>query len=645
MDFQRFGIDPRLAQAAEDLGIDFFFYEKMLSHAVENKENVCAKISLEAGREEVVLLPVLQWLLSGESRKALVVVPDLQSGDRCAQAIDRLGAGAGIETCRVGRASLAEGGPESAVFEGDPSSAVVIGKLSDLMVACPPLDLREYGFIVADGADRLAESPPDLVRQFVGALIPSWERRVVLACGRISVKTKNLARDLADNPTEICIDGEVAKAQSVLKETWDVSSELKFKFLLGLLERDKPARVCVFCNLRDTAEEVSRRLEVNGLGTDYILGALAVDRKLAVLDKVKAGNCPCLVLTDQGAEGLEIGAFPLVVNYDIPLEPEFFVKRIEMLDRADPGAKVVSLACERYNYGLPIIESYIDAKLEALPADESLLSIADKSEGMSFDRKQRREDGRRDEARRQEPRNPDEGRRGQGQARGDGRSGGRGQQRRDAYPRDANRSRDSQRDAYPREDRSPEIRKSISEATGGALDMGSNSPLVEKPRIQGEARRQQPTRGSGDQDRRGGARRSEGPRKPEGPRGDSRRGGDRGKQQAPRSQAPRQSSPRSPARAKPPKAGAVSSQNPYDMPIEERMKQYREKYGQGLNTEKREGGQRGSPKRPASHGQGAARSQAGAAPRPASGDRSVPTQAKPEGLLGHLFSAFKKKPE
>jgi ATP-dependent RNA helicase RhlB len=607
MDFQRFGIDARLAEAAEGLKIDFFFYEQMLSRAVEKQENVCAKIALSEGREEVLLLPALQWILSGESRKALVVVPDSQSGDRCARAVERLGSGAGIEICRVDRASLAEGGPESPVFEGDPSSSVVIGKLSDLIVACPPLDLKEYGFLVVDGADRLAELPPDPIKKFIADLLPSWERRTVLACAKISAKAKALAWDLANNPSEIRIDGEVAKAQSVLKETWNVPGESKLRFLLGLLEREKPERICVFCNLKDTAEEVSRRLEANGVSSDFILGALAIERKLSILDKIVSGECPVLVLTDQGAEGLDGGSFPLVVNYDIPLEPEFFVKRIEMLDRADPGAKVVSLACDRYIYGLPAVESHIDAKLDALPATESQLSAVDKSEGMSFEKKQRREEARQGEGRR-------------AQSQGKGRSEGPGRQRRDSYPRDSR-----SRDGYPREDRSPDIRKSISEATGGTLDMSGRIPPVDAARAQDDARRRQPARVPGDQGKGGG-------RRPNPQRGDNRGGGDRGKRQPqrpqpPRAQGPRQSSSRPPSNSGP--------SNPYDIPIEERMKQYREKYGRGLGTEKRGSSQRRSQQKPVSQENPAPRIQ----PKP----QSAPPEIKPEGLLGHLFGAFKKK--
>ena len=44
-----------------------------------------------------------------------------------------------------------------------------------------------------------------------------------------------------------------------------------------------------------------------------------------------------------------------------------------------PAPKVISIACDRYIFGLPAVEQYIDARLEAVPADESMLSAIDRS--------------------------------------------------------------------------------------------------------------------------------------------------------------------------------------------------------------------------------------------------------------------------
>jgi ATP-dependent RNA helicase RhlB len=245
----------------------------------------------------------------------------------------------------------------------------------------------------------------------------------------------------------------------------------KPRFLLGLIEREKPRRICVFCNLGSTAEELARRLDVNGLRSECIADSQTTGRAGPLQEKRKSEDFYALVLTDEGAQSVSSdptrGLFSLVVNYDIPLEPDFFVKRLEMLDRADASAKVVSMVCDRYVYGLTAVEHYIEAKLDARPIDPSLLAARDLSEGMVFGRSR------------------DIDRRRHGESRGfaSGHS----------------------RDASTRDDRSPEIRRSIAEATGGSIDMGGNA--IKQPVVRQASR--QKSRGTalsgrGTEGRRGG---------------------------------------------------------------------------------------------------------------------------------------------
>jgi ATP-dependent RNA helicase RhlB len=640
MDFQDFGIDSRLAAAIRDCGTSPFFFDKILSRSLKGGENVCAKITLGAGREEVILLPALQWLLSareGGRRKILVVASDSEGAGKMAETARRIGGGAGLDACVIA-ASESEGDePASASVSGDPAAQIVAGGPEALLAASAQglVNLRDYGFLIVDGADRLAERPSDLMRKLAGSLLPTWERRTILACSRITVKAKNLAWDISDNPCEISIEGEVAKAQSVAKETWRVASDSKLRFLLGYIASAKPSRFCVFCNLRDTAEELAKRLEINGIASDYLLGALAVERKLAVLEKVESGRCAALILTDKGAEGLPQGRFPLVVNYDLPLEPEYFVKRLEMLDRAADGAKVTSIACDRYIYGLSAVESYIDAKLDATDADESLMAPEDKSAGMTMDpRSAARDDRPRDDRPRDDRPRDDRPRddRGRQERREPGYGGREDRARRDGGRRDVRR-----------EDRGPDIRRSISEATGGSLDVGGET-APERPRERGRPEGGKQTSGQ----RQGGSRddrredRSRGP-EPRGARdnrspnrGDKSNRGDRSNHG---DRAPSRERDRG-------RTGERSSTNPYELPMEERMKRYREKYGQRVA---------GASRRNPPQGQGQPQFRADSGSAGASGERATSKSALPgdgatgdrggDGLLGKLFGPFRRKTE
>jgi ATP-dependent RNA helicase RhlB len=627
MELQGFGIDGRLAGAIDPARAAF--HEKMLVHAVQKGENVCAKMSLSEGREEICLLPALQWLAGApvdEHRRILVVVPDETAMTGYAAAASALAAAIEAKVCVAKDEGL----------EGEAESGIVIGTPASLLSAAGGglLKLRAFGYLVVDGAEKLGELPSEVMRKLGGSLLPSWERRTILGCARITVKAKNLAWDLADNPSEIGIEETAVKAQGVPNETWHVASDQKFRFLLSLIERDKPGRICVFCNLKDTAAEVAKRLQANDKSADYILGSLPIDRKLAILERAKSGELLALVLTDQGAEGLAPSSFPFLVNYDIPLEPEYYVKRLAMLDRNAPVVKLVNIACDRYVYGLTAVEQYIDAKLNSVVVDSASLTVEDKSAGMVFERPRRFDrDGPR-EAPRGAPLGAPLGE-GSGDRRGDrdrqsSRGGYRGDRR---FEHDDRRPRNDRQSAG-RDDRSPDIKRGIADATGGSIDMDGPAPGGETARQQGQDRREQAQRRDG---RRG-------PSRPEG--GPSRR----------RDEA----RPDGRHEARPDSRHEARSGNPYDLPMEERMKQYREKYGRRVGGESAGAPKGGAPRSRGDRGDGQRQRpregsrerdvdrrgqefQKGAAPRNAAPReaRQAPVE-RHEGIFGKIAKFFKK---
>ena len=81
---------------------------------------------------------------------------------------------------------------------------------------------------------------------------------------------------------------------------------------------------------------------------------------------------------------MHINALPLVVNYDLPEDPEGYVHRIGRTARAGNTGKAISLACERFVFGLESIEELIGGKIPVRAYDESLLG-EDLSRGRHID--------------------------------------------------------------------------------------------------------------------------------------------------------------------------------------------------------------------------------------------------------------------
>jgi ATP-dependent RNA helicase RhlB len=346
----------------------------MLSHAVLRGENVCARLEVGEGREEIYILPALNWILragaEGKSR-ALVIVADADAAARAAAAVRVLGSPAGIS---FGIAS--ESGASGPIAE-----SLVLGDLGALLSAIEAgrLSSGDFGFLVVDGLDSIAEKDRDRMEALRSGLLPPWELRSVLVCSRVTGKARMLVRDLAENVSEISIDEKFIRMRGIASETYHIDGGAKIRFILGLAGRAGPESVIVFCNLADTAADLARRLATNGLDARLVNGAPPAARRGGGEGRVPGRGASYWVACDDRLPSLGAKLFPLIVNFDIPLDPELYGKRLAALDPGQPGSKVVNLACERYVYGLSAIESLVGFSLEAREVPASMLGRVDVS--------------------------------------------------------------------------------------------------------------------------------------------------------------------------------------------------------------------------------------------------------------------------
>ncbi|MCX7023200.1 MAG: helicase-related protein [Spirochaetes bacterium] len=585
MDLHELGLHENLVRGAGEAGLSAYapFIEMTIGRLIGARENVSAQVKLGEGRPAAFLVPAMQWLLDeGAGRRALVIVPadkDIASVERAAAP---LAAACGITMRTVGRE------PDTA----DGSASLVIGSLDSLLLRheSDTFSLGDFGFVAIDGVDRMTEPALMPSAQVLrGFLPPPAERRTVLFSSLLGPKERSFAFEIADNPSEIFLEAESERARQVPQTTWYVSSDAKLRLALGIMTRENLRPVCVFCNLKDSADETAKRFEMNGLRSEYIIGNMPGQRKSVIVDRLKRGELDVLVLTDEGAEGIEAGFCALLINYDIPLEGENYLTRIELVDK-DSG-RIVNFACDRYVYGIPAIEQIMGTSMDAVQVDEALFAPVDKSSGMVFERKRPvvqggrpQRDGRPRDGREGRPIRDVRGGRNDRPGRPGERTGLRPEIRGSLKPRDSegdvdgnridandrNRQQrdvsrpegpgrqrrehggrnDYHRDAVADAQRLDRIRNGIAEATGGSIDMVAGA--FSNPK------RERPETPSGRQEK------SE--------RGDR---SDRGERKR---KSPKQARGVSDRDTKP-------LSDPYAVSMEERMKLYREKYGKKMVQE------------------------------------------------------------
>jgi ATP-dependent RNA helicase RhlB len=395
MEFKDFNLHPDLQK-----GINEAEYitcmpvqEQVLSHAFGLQDAHASQYALASqdlyvqsqtgtGKTAAFLIVIFQRMLTEEAlfkKKALIMAPTRELAVQIEEEAKMLAKYLPFKTgCFYGGVGYAQ--QEKLLRENAQILVGTPGRVLDLNKS-GRMNLMDISFLVLDEADRMFDMGfyPDL-RKLI-KVVPSADRRqTMLFSATLNAWVKNLAWEYTKSPFEIEIEPEIVTVQEITQILYHVPSEEKMQLLLGIIKREQPESMIIFCNTKKNTEIVAKRLKINGYTCEFIIGDLPQTKRLKIIDDVKAGKIKTLVATDVAARGLDIESLAMVVNYDVPTESENYVHRIGRTARAGKTGKAVTLASEQDVYELPGIERYIGKKIPSEIAGQELYA-EDKSTG------------------------------------------------------------------------------------------------------------------------------------------------------------------------------------------------------------------------------------------------------------------------
>ena len=384
MDFINFELHPDLQKGIDEIGYKTCMpvQEQALSHAFSGQD-LYVQSQTGTGKTAAFLIVIYQRMLTEEAlfkRKALIMAPTRELAVQIEEEAKMLGKYLPFKTGSfyggVGYTQQEKLLKENVqILVGTPGRVLDLNKSGRM-------NLMDIAFLVLDEADRMFDMGfyPDL-RKLINVVPPIDRRQTMLFSATLNSWVKNLAWEYTKSPYEIDIKPEIVTVEEITQILYHVPSEEKMPLLLGILKKEQPESALIFCNTKKNTEIVAKRLQHNGIDCEFIIGDLPQNKRLTIIDGVKAGKIKTLIATDVAARGLDIQNLSIVINYDIPVEAENYVHRVGRTARAGKTGRAVSLASEHDVYELPAIERYIGKKIPSEIAANDFLA-EDKSAGL-----------------------------------------------------------------------------------------------------------------------------------------------------------------------------------------------------------------------------------------------------------------------
>ncbi|MFM9060324.1 MAG: DEAD/DEAH box helicase, partial [Bacteroidota bacterium] len=222
---------------------------------------------------------------------------------------------------------------------------------ADLVVATPGrlwsfmatgnFNFDQLRFLVLDEADRMLDMGflDDIMR--IVARLPK-DRQTLMFSATMPERIRQLARSILRDPAQVNI-AVSRPADKIEQMAFKVMDPQKLEVLTALLGEFPFRSALIFCSSKEKVKQLHQTLRKAGVVNEAFHSDLDQNARETLMRAFKAGRLPVLVGTDVLSRGIDVDNIDLVINYDVPPDPEDYVHRIGRTGRAERNGRSMTL--------------------------------------------------------------------------------------------------------------------------------------------------------------------------------------------------------------------------------------------------------------------------------------------------------------
>ena len=224
-------------------------------------------------------------------------------------------------------------------------------KGADIVIATPGrllsqmniynIDFSGVKYFILDEADRMLDMGfYDDIMTIVRKLPKN--RQTIMFSATMPENIRRMAKAIMHAPVEVQI--AVSRPPETIKQMHDFVDEgEKPAKVQAMLEGKDLKKVIVFAGKKQKVKDLTRTLRAIHIDAHAMHSDLEQHERDQVMLDFRNGKIDVLVATDVVARGIDVTDVPLVINYDVPHDPEDYVHRIGRTARAENSGEAMTL--------------------------------------------------------------------------------------------------------------------------------------------------------------------------------------------------------------------------------------------------------------------------------------------------------------
>lgn len=258
---------------------------------------------------------------------------------------------------------------------GQAPQVEAIKKGVEILIACPGrlndlvgqglVDLSNTEIFVLDEADRMLDMGFfDDIMQIVKQM--PTKRQTILFSATLPPKIRQLAKQILKDPAEINI--AISKPnEAIIQSAYICYETQKMAIIQELFSKPNRKKTIIFSSSKQKVKDLAYSLKRMKLNVAAMHSDLEQEQREAVMLDFKNGKTDILVATDIVARGIDIDDIGLVINYDVPHDPEDYIHRIGRTARANADGVAITFVCEPEQGKFHKIEEFIEKDIYKIP--------------------------------------------------------------------------------------------------------------------------------------------------------------------------------------------------------------------------------------------------------------------------------------